>query len=149
MKTSDFRARYFTLAELTHSTWAKANGVDNTPDEYALDNLQLLCRGLLDPLRAAWGYPLTVTSGYRCTAVNDFVGGAPNSQHMRGLAADITTGDPATNRQLLGLLLSRPHTLPFDQLIAEQCDAKGNPRWLHVSYNAVCCRSQLLLNYRK
>ena len=141
MKPEEFKAKYFTLAELTHSTWAKANGVDNTPDEYAIDNLQQLTRYVLDPLRARWGAPITVTSGYRCPVVNRAVGGAANSQHMRGEAADITTGDREANRRLMGLLLSS--AIPFDQLIAERCDAQGNPRWLHVSFNLVHNRGEL------
>jgi uncharacterized protein YcbK (DUF882 family) len=30
-----------------------------------------------------------ITSGYRCAPYNKRVGGAPNSQHMKGIAADI------------------------------------------------------------
>ena len=142
MKAEEFKAKYFTLAELTHSTLAKANGIDNTPYPEAIDNLQELTRYVLDPLRALWGQALTVNSGYRSRWLNKCVGGAANSQHMRGSAADITTGDPETNRRLLGLLLY--HGIRFDQLIAEQCDSKGNPKWLHISYNQVHNRYQLL-----
>lgn len=43
----------------------------------------------LQELRSALGRPLRVTSGYRCAAHNDEVGGVTNSLHRRGLAADI------------------------------------------------------------
>lgn len=33
---------------------------------------------------------ITILSGYRCPKHNREVGGAPNSQHMQGIAADIT-----------------------------------------------------------
>lgn len=36
------------------------------------------------------GKPITINSGYRCQTHNKNVGGAPKSQHMFGLAADIT-----------------------------------------------------------
>lgn len=43
----------------------------------------------LDRLRAAWGKPLRVTSGYRTAARNEAVGGVKDSAHLRGLAADL------------------------------------------------------------
>jgi len=50
-------------------------------DEAALDKLQAL--------RAAWGRPLTVNSGYRSAAHNRKVGGSPKSQHLEGKAFDL------------------------------------------------------------
>ena len=44
---------------------------------------------VLQRLRDILGVPITVTSGRRCTAHNAAVGGAKNSQHLLGLAADI------------------------------------------------------------
>jgi uncharacterized protein YcbK (DUF882 family) len=32
--------------------------------------------------------PMIITSGYRCEAHNTAIGGAPKSQHLKGLAAD-------------------------------------------------------------
>jgi uncharacterized protein YcbK (DUF882 family) len=43
----------------------------------------------LDELRHDYGYPIYVSSGYRCPAHNEEIKGEPNSTHMRGLAADI------------------------------------------------------------
>lgn len=44
---------------------------------------------MLEQFRALVEQPVRVTSGYRCAANNAKVGGAPNSQHTHGLAADI------------------------------------------------------------
>lgn len=44
---------------------------------------------LLEQLRSACGMALHVNSGYRCEAHNRAVGGAVNSQHVHGGAADI------------------------------------------------------------
>lgn len=126
---------YFTLQELTRSQTARQRGLDNTPDAAAVENLQNLVTHILDPLRQLWGSPLYVNSGYRSPAVNAAVGGARNSQHLTGCAADITTGSPKKNRKLLKLLLLHAPAIPFDQLIAERCDSNGNPRWLHISYS--------------
>jgi len=35
------------------------------------------------------GEPITVTSGCRCPEYNESVGGKPNSEHLKGRAADI------------------------------------------------------------
>jgi uncharacterized protein YcbK (DUF882 family) len=50
------------------------------------------CRllGMLEQLRqAAGGRPITITSGYRSPEHNRRVGGASNSYHLRGMAADL------------------------------------------------------------
>lgn len=44
---------------------------------------------LLEHLRHWAGSPITITSGNRCKAHNERVGGSPNSQHLLGKAADI------------------------------------------------------------
>ena len=44
---------------------------------------------ILDAVREHFEQPCTVTSGCRCEAHNEAVGGAPKSQHLIGKAADI------------------------------------------------------------
>lgn len=43
----------------------------------------------LDQLREMYGRPIYVSCMYRCPEHNYDVGGVPNSQHVRGTAADI------------------------------------------------------------
>ena len=43
----------------------------------------------LQALRDALGRPITVTSGYRCPVHNRNIGGATQSRHMQGQAADL------------------------------------------------------------
>ena len=50
---------------------------------------------VLEDLREAYGMPITINSGCRCPIHNKAVGGEPNSEHMKGTAADISmTGMP-------------------------------------------------------
>ncbi len=119
--------KYFTINELTRSTTARLNGIDNTPSQQVINNLTALVDNVLDPLREAWGKPIHVNSGYRCPALNKAVGGVPASQHMLGEAADITAGSREANRQLYSLM--RQLKLPVDQAINEY-----DFRWIHVSY---------------
>ncbi len=55
----------------------------------------------LDDLRELVGKPFVINSGYRCPAHNREVGGAPNSQHLHGRAADIACHDAGMRYALL------------------------------------------------
>ena len=81
-------SRHFTLAELVRSSIAVRNGIDNTPPPQAVAMLKRLANEVLEPIRRAVDRPVHVTSGYRCFSLNSMVGGALNSAHMAGGAAD-------------------------------------------------------------
>lgn len=90
------------------------------------ENLRALVDEVLDPLREAYGRPVRVTSGYRCPRLNTLVGGAPNSQHMRGEAADIqpVAGNEDDLPEMARILIGNGK---FDQLIVY-------PTFIHVSW---------------
>lgn len=121
--------KYFTINELIRSDMALQRGIDNTPPPPIKIKLSNLINNLLDPIREAWGSPISVNSGYRCPVLNKAVGGVPTSQHQKGEAADITVGSPALNRQLFDLIAKGD--FDFDQLIDE-----SNYSWVHISYSA-------------
>ncbi|MCD8173117.1 MAG: D-Ala-D-Ala carboxypeptidase family metallohydrolase [Alistipes sp.] len=135
---SNTTAEYFTLTELCRSRTADAKGIVNTPPEEVETRLEQLIHYVLDPVRRLWGGPITVNSGYRCPELNRAVGGASGSQHLRGEAADITTGTREGNRRLFGLVSSSD--IPFDQLIDE-----SRYSWIHVSHSAAPRRQILHL----
>jgi zinc D-Ala-D-Ala carboxypeptidase len=127
--------KYFSYEELSKSNTAKRFKIDNRPNDDIKSQLKSLVENILDPLREAWGNPIIVDSGYRCPELNKRVGGAKNSQHMYGQAADIRTvsDKPEENKRLLRLLLSL--NLPFDKCISEYVNSKGEPSWIHISYS--------------
>lgn len=47
----------------------------------------------LEKLREAYGAPIKVTSGYRTPEHNKKVGGVEHSQHLLGMASDLTADD--------------------------------------------------------
>lgn len=122
--------QYFTIRELTRSDTAHRIGIDNTPTPEALANLTALVEAVLDPLRARYGRPIFVSSGYRCPRLNKAVGGAKTSQHVTGEAADIHCSDPKDNAIIFALIY---YLFPFDQLIWEK-GTDDAPAWVHVSY---------------
>jgi uncharacterized protein YcbK (DUF882 family) len=130
--------KYFTIKELCKSTTANKYNIDNTPNEEIISNLTALVENVLDPLREAWGRPITVSSGYRCKALNTKVKGSSTSQHMLGQAADISAGTIEENKKLFQL--AQNLKLPYDQLIDEY-----GYSWVHISYGPRNRRSVLHL----
>lgn len=128
---------FFTIKELTRSTTAEARKIDNTPTREAEANIIALIDNVLDPLRRAYGGPITVTSGYRSPKLNASVGGVKTSQHQKGQAADITAGSPDENKRLFDL--AQELNIPFCQLIDEK-----KYKWVHISYDKNDVRRQVL-----
>lgn len=128
---------YFTVKELARSVTAEARKIDNTPTPEAEANLKGLISNVLDPLRKAYGHPITVTSGYRSPRLNAAVGGVKTSQHQKGQAADITAGSLEENKRLFDL--AQELNLPFCQLIDEK-----KYKWVHISYDKNDVRRQVL-----
>lgn len=129
--------KHFSFQEFERSETAYRHGIDNTAPEGARRNIAVLVDRVLDPLREAWGKPLTVTSGYRCPELNPIVGGAKTSHHLRGMAADISTGNRVENRRLFQMVLDLK--LPFTQLIDEK-----NFAWVHISLDPADVKRQVL-----
>lgn len=132
----------FTLTEFIYSQTAVANRIDNTPSQPVIENLKMLCENVLQPLRNSLGCAITVTSGFRCAVLNKKIGGAANSQHLYGQAADIVV--PQKNlREVFNYI--KKH-LPYDQLLYEY---NKTDIWLHISYRKDGHnRMQAIDNYR-
>lgn len=130
-------AKYFTSVELTQTNYK----IPNVPSSSELLRLIYLMDHLLDPIRSRWGAPIKVNSGYRSPELNRRVGGAVNSQHLKGEAADITTGTISGNKMLFDLIrtMQADREIVFDQLIDEK-----NYSWLHVSIKSTGNRNQIL-----
>jgi hypothetical protein len=117
---------HFTRAELIRSKTAQERGIDNSPPEHLLAELDFTQAGC-ERIRAALGFPMIIHSGYRCPQLNDAVGGSPSSQHMAGQAVDFTC--PAFGSPLLIVERLKPlmQVIGIDQMILEKS-------WVHVSF---------------
>jgi zinc D-Ala-D-Ala carboxypeptidase len=122
----------FTLKELTKSDTATRLGLDNTPDEQALENLKTLCEMVLQPVREHYGKSVTVNSAYRSPESNAAVGGSKTSDHCKGMAADIEIVGVA-NADLAQWIMDN---LEYTQLILEfYTPGIPDSGWVHVSYD--------------
>ena len=133
--------KHFSISELKSSATALREGIDNRPSKCAYHLLHVLVDQLLDPIREVWGEPIVVSSGYRCKELNTLVGGAKNSHHLLGCAADIIAGNRADHRKLFRLIvkMQQQGQIRFTQLIWE-----GDGRWIHVSYVPSDLRCQVI-----
>lgn len=90
------------------------------------ENVKALVENVLDPLREKYGKPIKVNSGYRCPKHNLAVGGATQSQHMKGEAADIAPMD-GDARELERLVEIIKQNGKWNQMIVY-------PTFVHVSW---------------
>lgn len=128
--------KYFSITELCKSNTADQLGIDNTPTQDVIDNLQTLIEAVLDPLREWYNKPIYINSAYRCKALNEAVKGSKTSDHARGCAADISVYSKKENKKLFNYIKDN---LEFDQLICEK-----NYSWVHVGYRKNNNRKQVL-----
>lgn len=75
----------------SHFSWGElTKGLDRVPESVAVTRNLIKLAKHLDAVRELLGgRAITITSGYRPRAVNRAVGGASNSRHLYGDAADI------------------------------------------------------------
>lgn len=106
-QTNSSKKYNFTIAELTKSATAKRLSIDNTPTLEIKNNLNRLIKEVLQPIRDKWKQPIIVTSGYRSERLNKAIGGALNSDHRFGCAADIKTVSDTRedNKRLFDLIV--------------------------------------------
>jgi len=128
----------FKLWEFVVSTTADQNGIKNLPNQPEVAHLRLLCQKILQPARNALGPP-KITSGFRSDKLNKLVGGAENSDHRLGYAADIIPYEVETRKLAEWVALN---CRKFDQIILEFGTLK-KPNWIHLSI-APANRKQIL-----
>ena len=111
----------FTFNELIKTD----TGLDNMPND--MNIIKNLCRlaDFLQTIRNELHLPIIITSGYRSKEVNEAVGCASSSYHIKGLAVDIKCSDMD---KLLSVLHS--HLMDIDQLGIYYSNTKQE--WYHI-----------------
>lgn len=149
-------SEHLNIAEVTRSESAKRLGLSNMPTEEHLDNLKKLADNIFEPIRNHFRCPILISSGYRSQGLNNAIGGAKGSDHLKGMAIDIdmdNTPNGVTNKMIFDYV---KNNLNFRQLIWEFGDSE-NPDWVHISYNENDLKNEILIatkhngktNYKK
>ena len=116
----------FTIEELTRSSFAIRNNIDNTPNEKQTENLRFVANNLEYIREKLGNYPILVTSGFRNKEVNKAVGGVRNSDHLEGLAVDIIIKNNKSIKDTAKQIIETQ--LEFDQIIIYR-------NFIHLGFN--------------
>lgn len=127
---------YFKSWEITNSTKAKENNIDNTPTEDEIINNLNHTLQRLNAIREGYGKPIIISSGYRCPELNELVGGAKDSKHLTGLAVDLKW-----DKDLVEYIIDN---FSFDKLIREK---SGNVKWIHIQFRKDISTERNLIYY--
>lgn len=122
----------YTLDEFKRSATATLRGIDNTIPSFAVNNIRILVKHLLQPINDATGWKNLISSGYRNEKLNALVGGSKTSMHMTGEASDnkFYIDDSEGITYLAPIDVAKKVIelkLDFDQMILY-------PTFLHLSY---------------
>jgi hypothetical protein len=117
---------HFSLEEFTASDMAARLGIDNSlPDDLREAAKQTL--EMMERIRFHIDAPITITSGYRCEALNKAVGSKSGSDHTMAFAVDFKAPKAGTPFQIAASLAPVIKIVGIGQLILEF------GTWVHVS----------------
>ena len=117
---------HFSLSEFTASDTAVRLGIDNDlPIELRENALKTL--EMMERIRYHIDAPISITSGYRCEALNKAVGSKPGSDHTLAFAVDFKAPKAGTPFQIAASLAPVIKIIGIGQLILEF------GTWVHVS----------------
>ena len=133
-------SKHFTLEEMEKSQTATRKGIKNKAGSGEIKNLGDLCYEVLEPVRAKFDKPVTITSGYRSPELSEAIGSKATSQHCSGEAVDFEIAGISN----LQVALWIQNNVDFDQLILEFWTGEANSGWIHVSYKDGSNRKQVL-----
>ena len=124
-------SKHISYKEATRSATALRLGIENVPNEYELQNMEMVAKKVFEPLREAIDAPIKINSFFRCEELNKAIGGSSKSQHCQGRAIDIDDIYGHVSNAFMYYYIK--DNLDFDQLIWE-FGTDDSPDWVHVSY---------------
>ena len=140
-------SKHITYKEATRSVTALRLGIENVPNDYELQNMELVAEKVFEPLRKAVNGPIKINSFFRCEELNKAIGGSSRSQHCQGRAIDIDDVYGYVSNSYMYYYIK--DNLDFDQLIWE-FGTDTEPDWVHVSYvDSDSNRKRCLLAYKE
>lgn len=119
-------SQHFTLEELLVTEHKDLRPLQKEEVKPYMTNLYVLCNFILEPIRTYYGKAITVTSGFRGKKLNTRVGGNINSDHCRGLAADIIVKGKTVD-EVFKDIISGKIGIIYRQVINEKHS------WIHIA----------------
>ena len=86
-------SKHISYKEGVYSNTATRRGIDNTPNNEQLDNMNLIADNIFEPLRQHVGGPIKINSFFRSPELNTAIGGSGKSQHCKGQAWEFGDDD--------------------------------------------------------
>jgi len=120
---------HFSLQELTITNNKKLKDKNYQYGILKFNQLRELAN-FCEQVRKILNCPMIITSGIRCLEVNEAIGGASNSSHLKGTAVDFITTKIKIKTAFDKI---RNSNLEFGQLIYEKTDKS---EWIHISMGA-------------
>jgi len=133
-------SKHFKLEEFEKSMTAVRKGIENKAGSGEIKNLTDLCYGVLEPVRAKFDKPITITSGLRSEKLCEAIGSKKTSQHTKGEAVDFEIAGVSN----LAVALWLTNNTDFDQCILEYYTGEANSGWIHCSFKEGSNRKQVL-----
>ena len=133
-------SKHFKLEEFEKSMTAVRKGIENKAGSGEIKNLTDLCYGVLEPVRAKFDKPITITSGFRSEELCEAIGSKKTSQHTKGEAVDFEIAGVSN----LAVALWLTNNTDFDQCILEYYTGEANSGWIHCSFKEGSNRKQVL-----
>jgi hypothetical protein len=123
---------WFSWAETWHSELAERHGIDNRPPQDTIPAIKATAERM-DRVRETLGYPVLVSSWYRCLRLNRLLGSSDTSQHVQGRAVDFRCPSFGKPEMVWKFLRQMRQQLGIDQLILEFAN-RPSGGWVHVSF---------------
>ena len=128
-------SKNLSLKEVVKSNTASRLGIDNTPEDWEIENLKAVAENVFQPIRDHFGVPIAVSSGYRGKQLNKAIGASKYCNTWSGEALDLDADvfGRITNADIFNFVKDN---LVWDQMIWEFGDDE-EPNWVHISYKSV------------
>lgn len=117
-------SEHFNLSEFLRSETAARMGIQNTPDDSQLANLQANALRM-EAVRELLDVPLHISSGLRVLQLNRAIGSKDTSAHVDGRATDFEAPDFGEPLKVCHAIAASD--IAFDQLIWEHT-------WTHIGW---------------
>lgn len=128
---------HFSLSEFVTSQTAARLGIDNTPPQAVMRAILRTATGM-EGVRTLLSAPIIISSGYRSPELNKAIGGAKNSQHVKGEAVDFICPGYGSPLKICKAIVASG--IKFDQLIQEG-------QWVHISFSDANRREVLTADF--